>query len=70
MDREPVDSSNIESIGYDAAECILEVEFKGGSVYRYKGVPQELYAELCEAGSAGSFIHRLIKNVFECERIE
>jgi len=70
MDREPVASSNVESIGYDAAEGMLEVEFKGGAVYQYTGIPQELYAELCEAGSVGSFIHRRIKNAFACERIE
>jgi len=70
MDREPVESSNIESIGYDAGSGVLEVEFKGGSVYQYSGIPQEVYNELMEAGSVGSFIHRRIKNVFECERIE
>jgi len=70
MDRETVDSSNIESIGFDAGSSVLEVEFKGGSVYQYKGIPQGVYNELMEADSAGSFIHRRIKNVFECERIE
>jgi len=70
MDREPVASSNVESIGYDAAECVLEVEFKGGAVYQYNGVPQELYNELCEADSVGSFVHRRIKTASECERIE
>ena len=70
MDRETVESSNIESIGYDAGSGILEVEFKGGSVYQYRGIPQEMYDELREADSVGSFIHRRIKNVFECERVE
>jgi len=70
MDREPVDSSNIESIGYDAASKILEVEFKNGGIYQYKGIPQEIYNELMEADSVGSFLSRRIKRMFECERIE
>ena len=70
MDREPVDSSNIESIGYDAASKILEVEFRNGSIYQYKGISQEIYNELMEADSVGSFLHRIIKNVYACERVE
>lgn len=70
MDRELVDSSNIESIGYDAGSKILEVEFKNGGIYQYKGIPQKIYNELMEADSVGSFLHRLIKNVYGCERIE
>jgi len=70
MDREPVESSNIESIGYDVGSRILEVEFKNGGIYQYKGILQEVYKELMEADSFGSYLHQVIKKVYACERIE
>ena len=36
MDRTPVVSSNINSIGYDASSSVLEVEFRSG-LYQYFG---------------------------------
>ena len=59
IERIPVESSNIESIGYSG--YILEVEFQGGSVYRYPEVPIEVYKELMEADSHGSYFHRNVK---------
>ena len=69
MDREAVVSSNVESIGYDESEQVLEVEFKGGSLYQYKDVPPDVFTALKEADSAGSFLSQNIKNVYECERV-
>jgi hypothetical protein len=34
MDRIPVSSSSIVSIGYDPDSLTLEIEFKSGAVYR------------------------------------
>jgi hypothetical protein len=39
MDRTPVSSSNLSSVGYDPDEQILEIEFNGGRVYQYYDVP-------------------------------
>ena len=61
MDRTPVVSSNIESIGYDSNSKILEVEFTNMSVYRYYEVPEDVYEELMAAESKGSYLHREIK---------
>ena len=37
MQRTPVDSTNLASVGYDADTKMLEVEFHGGSAYQYEG---------------------------------
>ncbi len=37
MKREPVESSMIASIGYDANAETLEVEFNAGGLYQYEG---------------------------------
>ena len=35
MDRVPVSSSHIRSVGFDRATLTLDVEFTNGRVYRY-----------------------------------
>ena len=61
MTRQAVSSSNLKAVGYDAALQILEIEFLDGSVYQYKGVPQDLYNGLMNAASHGSFLDAHIK---------
>ncbi len=61
MDRIPVSSSNIVSVGYDPASLTLEIEFKNGSVYEYTNVPQEEYEAFMNADSKGTYLHSNIK---------
>lgn len=69
MNREPVNSSNLKSIGYDCERLLLEIEFHGGSIYEYQGVPEHIYSQLMEAPSMGSFFHKFIKDRYPCSRI-
>lgn len=46
MNRTAVKSSNLKSIGYDEKTTTLEVEFSGGNVYQYRGVPKDVYTAL------------------------
>lgn len=62
MERVPVSSTNIRSVGYDAESLILEVEFNGGAVYQYQGVPQAEFDGLMAAASKGSYFHANIRN--------
>ena len=59
--RVPVESSNLASVGYSGVDEVLEVEFQGGSVYRYSEVPVEVYEELMNADSHGSYFHYNVK---------
>lgn len=59
--RKPVNSSNLESIGYDATYQLLEIEFNSGSVYQYYGVPESIYQGLMSASSHGQYFDREIK---------
>ena len=65
MDRIPVASSNISSVGYDPTSSILEVEFNSGSIYQYLNVPQSEYEGLMNAGSKGRYLNRNIKGRYE-----
>ena len=57
MNRTPVSSSNVLSVGYDAKTMKLEVEFKDGAVYQYFDVPAAVYQGLMRADSKGAFMH-------------
>ncbi|MEW9899869.1 KTSC domain-containing protein [Chitinivorax sp. PXF-14] len=39
MDRKPLNSSRIRSVGYDAGQQVLEIEFRDGKVEQYSRVP-------------------------------
>lgn len=70
MNRISVASSNIVSIGYDKTRKLLEIEFKGGSIYQYSDVPLGVYEELMAAGSRGKYFAAHIKNgEYSCIRI-
>lgn len=64
MNRTPVLSSNIASVGHDAATSTLEVEFLSGSLYQYFDVPETVFQELVTASSVGSFLAREIKGQY------
>ncbi|RZK30825.1 MAG: KTSC domain-containing protein, partial [Hymenobacter sp.] len=49
MNRVPVDSSNLSSVGYDAATKTLEIAFRSGGVYQYSYVPPNIHNELMSA---------------------
>ena len=70
MKRQPVKSTNVKSVGYDAEEKVLEVKFKSGGVYQYAGVQPEMYADLLEAESVGRFVSQVVRAGRKGLRIE
>lgn len=69
MKRTPVSSSNVVSVGYDAGALVLEVEFKGGAVYQYRGVPERQHAALIHAASVGHYLNSRIKPSYSYRRV-
>ena len=69
MQRSKVQSSNVASIGYDAASRILEVEFLNGTVYDYFDVPQAIYTGIMGAASHGSYLAQFVKGKFKYKQI-
>ena len=68
MRRYPVRSSALRTVGYDFASSTLEVEFTGGGVYDYAGVPPEAALELLEADSLGTWFTEHIRNAYPARR--
>lgn len=69
MQRKPVQSSDLRSVGYDAATQTLEIEFNSGGIYQYYGVPAAVYQGLMSAASHGQYFHAHIKDVYRVSRI-
>ncbi|HSX34980.1 MAG TPA: non-canonical purine NTP pyrophosphatase [Candidatus Saccharimonadales bacterium] len=60
MQRIPVDSSDVVSVGYDAKTRLLEVEFGGGRVYQYTEVPADVHERFMRADSYGTYFNTFI----------
>jgi hypothetical protein len=68
IERSPVNSSNIKSVGYDKDGKTLVVEFNNGSLYHYSDVPSSAHAELMAAKSVGSHLNKNIRGVYKHEK--
>ena len=64
MEREPVDSSTMKSVGYEDRSRILEVEFQSEAAYQYLGVSAKIHQELMAAESKGQYFNREIRDVY------
>lgn len=69
MNRDPVASSNITSIGYDADSETLEIEFTTGTIYQYFNVPLGISEQLMAAPSKGQFLNVYIRNIYPYSRV-
>ncbi len=70
MERIPVQSSDLKSVGYDVLTQVLEIEFNSGGIYQYFGVPQAVYDGLMSAPSHGKYFHAYIKDKYPSSRIQ
>ena len=69
MQREPVESSTLASVGYDETQYLLELEFRSGGVYQYLGPLDSLHLELMTAESKGRFFNQNIRDRFPYVRL-
>ena len=69
MNRIPVNSSNIRSIGYDQQSGVLEVEFSSADVYQYFNVPEYLYQQFLNASSHGQFLNEHIRYNYRYQKV-
>ena len=50
-----VNSSNLNSVGYDEQNNILRISFRSGKMYDYYNVPKQVYVGLMNADSVGRY---------------
>jgi lysyl-tRNA synthetase class 2 len=69
MPRIPIDSSAVNSVGYDPRTKALDIEYAGGIVYRYARVPNRIFRQLLRAPSKGRFVNARIRDAYPFRRI-
>ena len=74
MQRQPVSSSNVASVGWAPIEegediGTLEVEFHYGHVYQYAEVPQSVYRDAISASSVGRFMNQSVIGQYDETRV-
>ena len=62
-------STVIKKIRYDKQAQILQITFVSGLIYNYKSVPENIYLDLLNSGSRGSYFNLFIKDRYEFERL-
>ena len=62
MERQPVVSKAILSIGYDLSSQTLEIEFRSGRVYQYSQVDPSLFQWLMKSNDKGGLFNRLVRD--------
>ncbi len=72
MDRQPLESRLIRSVGYDLAASVLEVELTSepARVYRYFDVPYSIFDELMSAESKGAYYNEHVRDMYAFEEDE
>jgi hypothetical protein len=69
LERQPVKSRILHSVGYDDSTKILEIEFHTGLVYQYSGVPPKVYADLMHSGEIGKYFSEKVRTQFRTKQV-
>lgn len=69
MERQPVKSRILSSVGYDESKKILEIEFHTGLVYQYLAVPPKIFADLMHSGEIGKYFSEKVRTQFRTKQV-
>jgi hypothetical protein len=64
VNRTPVESSLLVSVGYDHDSLVLETELTSGKIYQYFDVPESVFLELMSADSLGKYYNKNIRDSY------
>ena len=69
MPRVDLQSTSLNAATYQEQSALLELEFRSGAIYRYIGVPLQVYQELVLSESKGRYFNEHIRNRFTYTKI-
>ena len=70
MDYQPVSSSTVAAIGYDADSNTLGVQFVKGGEYHYYSVGPDVFEGMKAAPSVGRYLDQYVKKAgYACARV-
>lgn len=69
VEKLPVKSRILRSVGYDESTKTLEIEFQTGLVYQYAGVPPKIYADLMHSDGIGKYFSEKVRPRFPAKQV-
>ena len=69
MERQPVKSRILRSVGYEETTKILEIEFYSGLVFQHSGVPPKVYADLMKSSEIGKYYSEKVRPKFQAKPV-
>ena len=69
LERQPVKSRILRSVGYDDSTKIMEIEFHSGLVYQYLAVPSKVYMDLMRSSEVGKFFSDKVRTQFRTKQV-
>ncbi len=69
VEKSSFNSTSLARASYDSQTRLLEIEFRTGAVYRYRGVPPEIHGGLLRAESKGRYFIQHIRGKFAFEKV-
>lgn len=69
MQKQMINSSNLESVSYDLLSLTLEIQFHDNNIYQYYNVPEIIHNNLMHATSKGKYFDTFIKHVYRYRKI-
>jgi hypothetical protein len=69
VERQPVKSRILSSVGYDESTKILEIGFSNGLVYQFSGVPPKVYKDLMHSDEIGKYFSEKVRPKFHSRQI-
>jgi KTSC domain len=70
MQRIRLDSTVLQSVGYQDQLVLLELEFRDGTIYHYFKVSEQIFQELLRAESRGAYFNANIRHRFAYAQIQ
>ena len=68
MEKRSLKSARLKTAAYDPDTRVLEIEFHGGELRRFKNVPAEVWRRLLAAPNPASFFEDRIEEEYPFER--
>jgi hypothetical protein len=62
-------SSVVKYFNYNADSHTLRIHYVSGMVYEYLEVPENVYAQLKQSKSKGTYLNKFIKGKFEYRKV-
>jgi len=69
VEREPVKSRILRSMGYDPSTKILEIEFQNNLIYQFFDVPPKVWTDLTRSTEIGKYFTDKVRTKFRSKVI-